>query len=1012
MSKLAQNIKSIKTYRLCTLLAAAICGIALLSALSIGSVLSYSYFKSLKAEFHDRVRAEGEVHSLEVYSFLNRAMSRLGELSRDNSIRVTMMLGADYPLIEKLEEYDQSPLGVDYFILRKGDDKIFSSTSKKFDSVLVRQALENTPYRCTFCRSSDGKLVTVFSVPIRSRLKVVGSVACIVDASKSRLDSLVDSSTGGRLILFNQGIASDFLSGKPLSLEVNDAISDEMVHARLGDKLEGALFRSSLVPGLSYFVSDERLFKVISKAFYLSLPFIIIISGICMFVALFISRKLGQPLQTITETVESVSKGMDVAINDKDSHIHEIGTLEKSLSYLLESLRRAKGLEAYQFYFDNVSDLVCITDIDGLFIETNVQITDQLGYSKEELLSKTIFELVPAYERASLRAVLSDILGGSATDSFECSMITKTGRSVYSEVRTRKIKYHGADVLLSVVRDATDRKNDEEELQRYAAELLRANEVEERNSAHMADTLKQLEDAMARAEVASRTKSSFLAQMSHEIRTPMNSILGMADMLRETPLDAEQNSYVNIFQDSGVVLMDLINDILDLSKIEAGELSIEKTEFNLDRLVDEVSGIMSVTAWKKGLDLDCHIDPSVPSLFVGDPTRMKQIIINLLSNAIKFTDIGTISLGITSRFVDDGKVLLKMVVTDTGIGIPEENVDLLFENFTQADSSTTRKFGGTGLGLAITKNLVELMGGTISALNGISGGAQFNVEVVVHMADSLDLQMAEIEKAVRGKTLLVVDQSPVVRTYICACLEKWGAACILAENGISACQKIKKTNKKIDLIIISEKFGDSDGLGEVDAIKECMTFSKPDVCLLSLSPGESYSSPVVNKLFGVKGSIRWPMTRGILQCAMLNVLGNESVECLVKDPEAILLPTRILFAEDSESNRMLVEFYLKDTPFKITSVPDGRTAVDMYKKHNFDLVLMDVNMPVLDGYAATKEIRYYERKNGYPNTPIVILTANEISEDIQHRIEYGYNGYITKPIKKIALVRNVLKFTS
>ncbi|OEU70772.1 MAG: hybrid sensor histidine kinase/response regulator [Desulfovibrio sp. S3730MH75] len=1001
-----------KTYRLSTLMAAAICGIALLSALSIGGVLSYSYFKSLKAEFHDRVRAEGEVHSLEVYSFLNRAMSRLGDLSRDNSIRVTMMLGADYPLIEKLEGYDQTPSGVDYFVLRKGDDKIFSSTSKEFDSDLVRQALENPPYRSIFCRSSDGKLVTIFSVPIRSRLKVVGSAACIVDGSKSRLDSVVESSTGGRMILFDQFGAFDFISGKPLSLEISDTISDEMVQARLGDKFEGALFRSSLVSGLSYFVSDERLFKVISKAFYLTLPFIIVISGICMFVALFISRKLGQPLQYITDTVENVSKGMDVDIKDRDSHIYEIRTLERSLSYMLESLRRAKGLEAYQFYFDNVGDLVCITDIDGLFLETNVQITDQLGYSKKELLSKTIFELVPAHERASLRSVLNDILGGSTTDSFECPMITKTGLTVYSEVRSRKIKYHGRDVLLSVVRDATDRKSDEEELQRYAAELLRANEMVERNSAHMSDTLKQLEEAMARAEVASQTKSSFLAQMSHEIRTPMNSILGMADMLKETPLDAEQNSYVNIFQDSGVVLMELINDILDLSKIEAGELSIEKTEFNLDYLIDEVSGIMSVSAWKKGQALDCHIDPSTPSLFMGDPTRIKQIIINLLSNAIKFTDKGTVSLAISSQAMDDGKVLLKLVVTDTGIGISEENVDHLFENFTQADSSTTRKFGGTGLGLAITKNLVELMDGTISVSNGISGGAQFNVEVVVGAADGVDLQMADVEKVVRGHNVLVIDQSLLVRRYICACMETWGAECILAENSISACQQLKKSNKKIDLIIISEKFGDTDGLGEVEAIKGCMTFSEPDVCLLSSSPGESCSSPVVNRLFGVKGSIRWPLTRGVLQGAMLNVMKVDSMECLVKEPEAVLLPTRILFAEDSDNNRMLIDFYLQDTPFRITSVPDGRAAVDMYKKHNFDLVLMDVKMPILDGYEATKEIRCYERKNGYPNTPIVILTANGTGEDIQHRLDCGYDGYLTKPIKKIALVRNILKFTT
>ncbi|WP_304087189.1 response regulator [Maridesulfovibrio ferrireducens] len=1006
------NIKRRNCYRLSTLMAASICGIALISALAFGGVLSYSYITSLRAEFYDRVRAEGEGHSLEVYSFLNRAMSRLGELSRDNSIRVTMMLGVDYPLSEKLAEYDQTPSGVDYFILREGDDKIFSSTSKKYDETLVRDALLNPPFRCTFCRSSDGKFVTVFSVPIQSRSQVVGSAACLVDLSWSGLDPLFESITNGKLILFAQGGAFDLISGEVLPLVMGEAISDKIMHARLGENLDGVLFRSFLVPGLAYFISDVRLNKAITKTFLLSMPFFVAVTCLCFFVALLLSNKLGKPLRVISDAAEDISKGLDVDIQTKGSHIYEINTLEKSLSSMLSSLRRTKGLEEYQFFFDNVGDLVCITDIDGLFLEANCRISSQLGYSREELLGKTLFELVPTSERASLRSVLNDILSGSSTDSFECPMVTKSGLTVHSEVRSRKIVYHGADVLLSVVRDVTDRKRDEEELQRYASELLRAKKVEERNSAHMSETLRQLEDAMARAEVASRTKSEFLAQMSHEIRTPMNSILGMSDMLRDTPLSAEQKSYVTIFRDSGKALMELIDGILDLSKIESGKLSLEKTEFNLDNLIDEISGIMSVTAWKKGLIFACHVAPATPATFVGDPTRIKQIIVNLLSNAIKFTAEGTVCLDISSRVMDGGKVFLFINVTDSGIGISEDKVELIFENFTQADSSTTRKFGGTGLGLAITRNLVKLMDGNIEACNIKNGGALFKTEIILDKSENVDLLDSRVRRIIQGLNIFVVDKNLIVRSYICECLSNWGGVCFHAENSSLALEQLEFGEKNIDLVIISEKLGEEDGLSEVEVIKEHLKSSSPAVCLLSSSPGDSGNRPEINKLFGVMGSARWPLTRGALQKALLNLFAKTDMEEGYLAPEKRLLPTRILLAEDSENNRMLIEFYLKDTPFRITFVRDGVEAVAMYKKRNFDLVLMDIQMPNLDGYGATKEIRAYERMNGYPETPIVALTANAYDQDRQHSLDVGCSGYLTKPIKKITLIKNILKFTA
>ncbi|WP_291328448.1 response regulator [Desulfovibrio sp. UCD-KL4C] len=1006
---MGNSIESRNRYRLSTLMVASICGIALISALSFGGVLSYSYIKSLKVEFYDRVNAEGEGHSLEVYSFLNRAMARLDELSRDNSIRVTMMLGVDYPLAEKLSEYDQIPHGVDYFILRKGDDKIFSSTSQKYDEKVVREALNHAPSLSILCHSSNGNFITVFSVPIRSRNQIVGSAACVVDLARSGLASALDS-RGGKLLLFTSGKAFDLMSGKTQEFKMGDAISDKMLLASLGRNRGGVLYRSTLVPGLSYFTSDTRLNKSITRAFLLSLPFLAIVTSLCFIIVLILSNKLGKPLRVISDAAEDISKGLDLDIQTKGSCIYEISVLEKSLSSMLENLRKTKDLEEYQFFFDNVGDLVCITDLDGLFWETNGQVITLLGYSREELLGKTIFELIPAYERSSMRTVLHDILSGGAIDSFECSMVTKAGLTIHCEVRSRKIVYRGANVLLSVVRDVTDRKINEEELQRYAAELLSAKEVEEHNSAHLSETLKQLEEAITRAEVANQIKSEFLAQMSHEIRTPMNSIMGMADMLRDTALSSEQKSYVTIFSDSGKALLTLIDGILDLSKIESGKLTLEKAQFNLDNLVDEVSGILSVTAWKKNLIFACHIDPATPALMIGDSTRIKQIIANLLSNAIKFTSEGTVCLDISSHAGDDGLLVLSIKVTDTGIGISEDKVEVIFDNFTQADSSTTRKYGGTGLGLAITRNLVTLMDGNIKAQNIESGGALFSAEITVDKFEKDDPLDDKIRKVMQGKNVLVVEKSFVVRSYICKCLSSWGGNCVHVENSFLALDSLRGSNK-VDLVIISEKL-EEDGLGEVEAINDVLESPCPAVCLLSSSPGDSSNRPEINKLFGVRGSARWPLTRGVLLNAMLNLFDPVDPEYAESAAEKELLPTRILLAEDSESNRALVEFFLKDTPFRITFAVDGAEAVAMYKKHNYDLVLMDIKMPNLNGYEATKEIRTYEKTNGYPETPIVALTANDSAHDFQLSLDAGCSGYLSKPIKKITLIKNILKYIS
>lgn len=679
---------------------------------------------------------------------------------------------------------------------------------------------------------------------------------------------------------------------------------------------------------------------------------------------------------------------------------------------MLDSLRKTKGLEQYQFFFDNVGDLVCITDIDGVFLEVNSTVSSCLGYEREQFLQKTFYELVPVYERQTLYGVLNSIFAGNSSGRFECSMVSSSGLTVHCEVRSRKIMFKGNDALLSVVRDITARKRDEEELQRYASELLRAKQVEERNSSHMAETLKKLEEAMARAEVANRTKSEFLAQMSHEIRTPMNSILGMAELLSETSLTAEQCSYVTIFRDSGMALMSLINDILDLSKIESGKLTLENTPFDIDVLVDEVAGIMSVSAWKKGLDFVCIVEPGTTSFFGGDPTRIKQIIVNLLGNAIKFTDEGTVQLRVSSSREADGRFRLVMLVRDTGIGISEDKMEAIFDNFVQADSSTTRKYGGTGLGLSITRNLVECMNGVIDVRNLSSGGAEFRAEIVVDQVDMQPGAGDDLRVVMQDRKVLVAEENPLVGSYICDCLDEWGATCSHVDASGFKDIRMGEGHSRAELVIVSEKLGGEDGLSAVEDIREQMEVTDFAVCTISGSPGDSSNRPEVNRILGVRGSVRWPVTRGGLRKAMQGIYRRAAENVEVKPFAPELQPLRILVVEDSESNRMLLEFYLKDTPFKLTFATDGDDALKKYRMHKFDLVLMDMQMPVKDGYEATMDIRDYERHKGYPATPIIALTANTFAEDRRRCHEVGCTDYLSKPIQKITLIKGILRYSS
>lgn len=513
-----------------------------------------------------------------------------------------------------------------------------------------------------------------------------------------------------------------------------------------------------------------------------------------------------------------------------------------------EQKKLDQRLRDQQFYTRSLIELnidaIMTTDPAGIITDVNKQMEALTGCTRDELIGAPFKGYFTDPARAE--AAITQVLNEKKVTDYELTARARDGKEtvVSYNATTFYDRNRRLEGVFAAARDVTERKRVEIELKQ----------------------------AKAVAESASRTKSDFLASMSHEIRTPMNAIMGIADLLAKTKLDPEQDKYVQIFRRAGDNLLNLINDILDLSKVEASQLELEHTGFALDDLLSKVTEIVAARAQEKGLILSCDVAPDVPTDLVGDPTRLRQVLLNLLGNAIKFTEAGMVTLHVSRDIASHVPTALRFAVTDTGIGIPSQKLATVFERFTQADSSTTRRFGGSGLGLTICKRLVELMGGHIWVDSAVGAGSIFSFAVP---------------------------------------FEIWTGAASRTANEIGVA------------------------------------------------------------------------------------------------PDHPLRPLRILLAEDSADNRTITVAYLENTPYRIDIAENGAIACAMFKTHAYDLVLMDRQMPVMDGLTATRTIRAWERANGRSPTLIVALTASALKGDREMCLAAGCTAFLTKPIKQEVLLRAI-----
>jgi len=648
--------------------------------------------------------------------------------------------------------------------------------------------------------------------------------------------------------------------------------------------------------------------------------------------------------------------------------------------YSAQSSQLASTELRYRLLFERSLAGVYRITLDGRLLDCNDACARIFGYdSRTELMANPVFATYSTPDE--LAEFIGRLRKEKSLTNFERRLSRRDGKPVWVLENANLLQGTvgvSDEWIEGTLFDITERKHAEGELQR----------------------------AKEAAEAASRAKSEFLANMSHEIRTPMNGIIGMTELALETQLTPEQQEYLNMVKTSADSLLTVINDILDFSKIEAGKLELDNTTFNLRDHLEETTKSFAVAASGKGLELVCDFRPDVPSDVVGDPTRLRQVIVNLLGNAIKFTDRGEVVLHVESEPQGDENLLLHFAIQDTGMGISHDKQKLIFEAFAQADSSSRRKYGGTGLGLTISTRLVTMMGGRIWVESEPGEGSTFHFTAAFQLAHK-NIQRKERDSQVtlEGIHVLVVDDNPTNRRILDRTLLQWGMKPTLADSGwtaLAALKRAKELGDPVKLLLLDAQMPGMDGFSLAAKIQ--LNHDLPASTVMMLTSGGQRGDAARCREVGISAYLTKPVRQFELREAILNVLGMKKNN--EQEPKLVTRHSlregrrhlRVLLAEDNAINRELAVRLLAKRGHTVVVAENGKQAVAAVESEEFDVVLMDVQMPEMDGFEATAAIRQAEQLNG-KHMPIVAMTAHAMKGDRERCLAAGMDAYVSKPIQ-------------
>jgi two-component system, sensor histidine kinase and response regulator len=630
---------------------------------------------------------------------------------------------------------------------------------------------------------------------------------------------------------------------------------------------------------------------------------------------------------------------------------------------------------------------------DGTILSWNRGAEAMYGYRAEDVLGKPISVLVPSESRNDLIQILNKLEQGESLSSFETVRARKDGR------------YIDVSVTLSPIKNSSGRITGASEL---------AHDITRRRQADA-----ELRRAQQVAEAANRAKSEFLANMSHEIRTPMNGIIGMTELALETELTPEQRDYLGMVKTSADSLLNLINDILDFSKIEAGKLDLESIEFRIRESLEITVKALALRAQQKGLELNCHTCSEVPEVLVGDPSRLRQVAINLLGNAVKFTERGEVTLQVALHSEEADTAWLHFSIRDTGIGISSDKQATIFESFTQADGSTARRYGGTGLGLSISRRLVEMMGGRIWVESTPGEGSTFHFTAPFKVVRTLQQVASAREARLLDVPVLVVDDNATNRKILEQMLRVWRMKPVLAESAWVALSRLEQAlneGSPFPLVLTDASMPEMDGFALVERIRQNRRFAGATIMMLT-SAGQRGDAARCRQL-GVAAYLTKPVGQSELFDALVQVLGRGALEAQSSEPLVTRHSLRegrkrlrILLAEDNVVNQKLAVRLLEKRESTVLVASNGREAVAALEKESFDLVLMDLQMPGMDGFEATSAIREKETTSG-THIPIIAMTAHAMKGDRERCLAAGFDGYVSKPVRPQELFEAITALVS